>query len=82
MRSSTYAREVPIPADSEWLNVTQAEQLANLKKSRLYELKDAGEIKSFVLKAHKDSLRGRRLFSRSSIIAYLDRKAREEGIEI
>jgi hypothetical protein len=67
------------PQVSDWIGLEAAERLSTLKKSRLYELVAEGEIRSFVLRAHKTSGRGRRLFSRSSIIDYLNRKAAEEG---
>ena len=64
-------------AEGEWLNTQEAEVLSRLKKSQLWNLAKEGEIKSFSARAHKYSKRGKRYFSRSSILAYLDRKARE-----
>jgi hypothetical protein len=89
MRKTTSVREVPVPSRTavlpypqEWLDTPAAELLSNLGKSRLYELATEGEIQSFCLKANKNSQRGRRLWSRSSIVSYLNKKAAEEGIVI
>jgi hypothetical protein len=70
---------VPAP---EWLRVTAAEAYSGLKKSALYELITSGAIKSFALKHDKNSLRGVRLISRTSIDAYFSAKAAEAGVEV
>jgi hypothetical protein len=61
----------------EWILTPEAEAEANCQMALLYKLKDLGEIKSFVLKSHRDNVRGIRLWSRSSIRAYLARKFEE-----
>jgi excisionase family DNA binding protein len=65
--------------ESEWLTVDQAAPILNLRRTRIYQLIDEGELKSFLLKSRKDSLRGKRLISRSSVADYLNKKAREAG---
>jgi hypothetical protein len=64
----------------EWLRMPAAEAYSQLKKSRLYELIESEELKSFLLKPNKYARRGVRMISRSSIDAYLDRKAKESGV--
>jgi hypothetical protein len=66
----------------EWLRVPIAERYSGFKKSFLYELIERGEIKSFSLKSNRDSIRGARLISRSSLDAYFSKKAREAGLEV
>jgi hypothetical protein len=66
----------------EWLRVPIAEKYSGFKKSFLYELILSGEIKSFSLKANRDSIRGARLISKSSLDAYFSKKAREAGLEV
>lgn len=61
----------------EWIDTPEAEEEGNCQMALLYKLKDRGEIKSFVLKSHRDNVRGIRLWSRSSIRAYLARKFEE-----
>ena len=61
----------------EWIDTREAESEANCQFALLYKLKDRGEVKSFVLKSHRDNVRGIRLWSRSSIRAYLARKFEE-----
>jgi hypothetical protein len=65
--------------DSDWINLAEAEKLSYLKKSRLYELIDAGRIRSFLLVKREGAIRGRRLFSRSSIVEYLNQEAEAAG---
>ena len=61
----------------EWIDTREAEIEGNCQRALLYTLKDLGEIKSFVLKSRRDNGRGIRLWSRSSIRAYLARKFEE-----
>lgn len=69
------------PIVAEWLRIPVVESYCGLKKSHIYELIQAGEIKSFVLKQNRNALRGMRLISKSSLDDYFNRKAKEEGVE-
>jgi hypothetical protein len=61
----------------EWIDTREAEIEGNCQMALLYKLKDQGQVKSFVLKSHPANTRGIRLWSRSSIRAYLARKYEE-----
>jgi hypothetical protein len=61
----------------EWLRTPEATKYSSLDNPRLYELLHAGEIKSFLLKPRRDAVRGIRLWSRSSIDQYFNRKYEE-----
>jgi hypothetical protein len=65
------------PLIPEWLRVHDALAYTRFGKSHFAELLSANEIKSFVLKQHRNALRGIRLVSRSSIDSFLARKAAE-----
>jgi hypothetical protein len=69
------------PIVAEWLRIPVVESYCGLKKSHIYELIQASEIKSFVLKQNRNALRGIRLISKSSLDDYFNRKAKEEGVE-
>jgi len=62
--------------EKNWLRTREAEQYSGLRATRLYEL-TPHEIKSFLLKRDQHALRGVRLWSRSSIDAYLNKKFEE-----
>jgi hypothetical protein len=61
----------------EWRRTPEATKYSSLDNPRLYELLRAGEIKGFLLKPHRDAVRGIRLWSRSSIDAVFARKYEE-----
>ena len=61
---------------SRYLRVQQTLDGYPFKRSKLYELLARGDIKSFVLK-EKGAIRGIRLIDRTSLDAYLSRKAVE-----
>lgn len=63
--------------NKEWLRTHHAIQYASLSRARLYELNEAQEVRSFLLKPRKDAIRGIRLWSRSSIDQYFNRKYEE-----
>jgi hypothetical protein len=61
--------------DKDWLRTPEAVKYSGFGPAKLYQLMP--ELKSFVLKRHKNSLRGIRYWSRSAIDAYLTRKYEE-----
>jgi hypothetical protein len=73
--------ELPLSAD--WFRVPRAISYSGLPESTLYKILDdpkSGLI-SFTLKLRKGQNRGIRFILRQSIDAYLNRKAREAGLE-
>jgi hypothetical protein len=61
--------------DKDWLRTPGAVEYSGFGQAKLYKLMP--ELKSFVLKRDKNSLRGIRYWSKSSIDAYLTRKYEE-----
>ena|SRR5208337_1614617 len=61
--------------EKEWLRTPEAVKYSGFSPAKLYELMP--ELKTFVLKRHKNSLRGIRYWSKSAIDVYLTRKYEE-----
>jgi hypothetical protein len=55
----------------DWLGLEEAQQLARVSRSTLYNLRKAGVIKTSNVK-RPGKTRGRRLYSKSSIIAFIE----------
>jgi len=61
-------------ATIEWLSVKAAVQKSSLSRSLIYELIDAGEIKSASIRK-QGNLRGRRLISAESLREFIESQA-------
>jgi hypothetical protein len=70
------------PLSSDWFRVPRACEYSGLPQSTLYEIMDDpdNQIITFTLKLRKGQKRGIRFILRQSLDAYLERKAREAGI--
>jgi predicted DNA-binding transcriptional regulator AlpA len=64
----------------DWLRFPAAIAYSQLPQSTIYELINAGELHSFVIKSHPKASRGVRFVSKTSIDRFLARKAAEAGI--
>ncbi len=67
---------------SDWFRVPRACEYCQFPQSTLYEIMDDPEnqIVTFTLKLRKGQKRGIRFILRQSLDAYLNRKAREAGV--
>jgi len=67
---------------SDWFRVPRACEYSQFPQSTLYEIMDDPEnqIVTFTLKLRKGQKRGIRFILRQSLDAYLNRKAREAGV--
>ena len=75
--------ELKIPLSSDWLRVPRAIEYSGLSQATLYAVladKESGII-SFNLKLRKGQKRGLKFILRQSLDAYLDRKAKEAGVQ-
>ena len=61
-------------ADSEFGDALDIQRLWGLRETKLYQLLNAGEITSVLLRRDRKSPRGRRLFSFRSLKAYFERE--------
>ena len=57
-----------------WLRVPEAIRLFGVRRSSLYVWIAEGKIKSRVIKAHRDSIRGIRLISADSLNAFIEQQ--------
>lgn len=55
-----------------WLRIGDAVRTRGIGRSTLYELIGAGRIKTRLVKARRDSIRGIRLISADSLDAYIE----------
>jgi hypothetical protein len=78
------AEELEIPLSSDWFRVPRAIQYSGLPQATLYAaMADPHSgIVSFNLKLRKGQKRGLKYILRQSLDAYLERKAREAGVEV
>jgi Helix-turn-helix domain len=79
MKSPELNSETIRPIEGEWLLVPEAARYAKMCRALVYVHIEQGHFKSFVRKTHPWSKSGRRLISRSSIDAFLQRQAQEAG---
>jgi hypothetical protein len=56
----------PVTLNPRWLRIPSAVKYSGLSRSRLYELRAQGRIKSICLKGHQSAVRGVRLVDRES----------------
>ena len=61
------------PDRAVWLRIPQAVRTRGIGRSTLYALICQGKVKSRVLKARRDSVRGIRLISADSLDAFIER---------
>jgi len=61
-----------LPLKPEWIRVPEAVRVSGISRSSLYELIASGKIKSFSNR-HRGAVRGIRLISYDSLMAYLER---------
>jgi hypothetical protein len=67
--------------EPDWILTEEAKHVSGMSKSRLWQLWQEGQIKSFSDKAHPSNKHGKRYWSKSSLLEYLDRKARLAGVK-
>ena len=74
--------ELEIPLSSDWFRVPRAIQYSGLPQATLYAAMadPSSGIVSFNLKLRKGQKRGIKFILRQSLDDYLDRKAREAGV--
>jgi hypothetical protein len=68
---------------SDWFRVPRACEYSGFPQSTMYEIMEDpdNQIVTFTLKLRKGQKRGIRFILRQSLDAYLDRKAREAGVD-
>jgi len=74
-----------LPLKPEWIRVPEAVRVSGISRSSLYELIASGKIKSFSNR-QRGAVRGIRLISYDSLMAYLERayqqsSGSEEGVQ-
>jgi len=79
MKSPEFNSEKTSPIEGEWLLTPEAARHAKMCRALLYEHLRQGNFKSFVRKTHPWSKSGRRLISKSSIDAFLQKQAEAAG---
>ena len=62
----------PVTLNPRWLRIPSAVKYSGLSRSRLYELRAQGRIKSICLKSRNDALRGVRLIDRESVDLFME----------
>jgi hypothetical protein len=67
-----------LPLKPEWIRVPEAVRVSGISRSSLYELIAAGKIKSFSNR-QRGAVRGIRLISYDSLMAYLEKAYQESS---
>jgi len=68
MRVKDLLKEAPV---SDWINLAEAQRILRVSKSTVFNMCNAGAIKTSALLI-PGKTRGRRLYSRASILAFIE----------